>query len=101
MKNHQATETRNQELQQHIDQDKLTLETLAMGARTQELLTKALIIGGSVALGYLMYRQLAGSKRSGILSTLLMGAVSVVATDEGRKLLQAGKDTLSGLIKKE
>lgn len=90
---------KNEEIQQHIEQDKLTLETLAMGARTQELLTKALVIGGSVAIGYLMYRQFTGKKSSGILSTLMMGAASVLATEEGRKLLSAGKEKLSGMIK--
>lgn len=89
---------KTEEIQQHMEQDKLTLETLAKSAHTQELLTKALLIGGSVALGYLMYRQFMG-KRSGIASALLMGAVSLLTTKDGRKLLEAGKEKLSEAIR--
>lgn len=92
---------RENELQQRIEQDKRTLDTLAMGARTQELLTKAVLIGGSVVLGYLFVRQLTGGKKSGLFRTLLMTAGSFIATEEGRKLLTAGKEKLTQLISKD
>lgn len=97
MKANQTTHGSTEEMQERIDHDKLTLETLAMGARSQQLLTKAILIGGSVALGYLIYRQFMG-KRSGVLSALLMGAASMLTTQQGKKLLSAGKEKLDELV---
>jgi hypothetical protein len=82
-------------------EDELNSEMIALGTRTRELINKALIIGGSVALAYLVYRQLRGKKKSGILNTLMVTAVSAMATDKGKDLLIAGKNKLTEFLGKE
>lgn len=57
-------------------EDELTSEMIALGTRTRELINKALIIGGSVALAYRVYRQLRGKNKSGILNTLMLTTAS-------------------------
>lgn len=73
----------------------------ALGPSTQQLLKKALIIGGAIAVGYVAYRQLTGKKKSGVLNSLVMATTSVLTTEKGRQLLLAGKDKLTQFLSKE
>lgn len=95
-----ATKTELQENVTHYE-DELSSEMLKLGSRSRELVTKALVIGGSVALAYLLYRQLTGKKKSGILNTVMMGVASAMATGKGKDLLIAGKEKLTEYLRKE
>jgi hypothetical protein len=92
-----------QELQENMThyENELSSEMLKMGSRSRELVTKALIIGGSVALGWVVYRQLTGKKKSGLLNTLMLTAASALATEKGQDLLIAGKNKLTELLVKK
>jgi uncharacterized membrane protein YebE (DUF533 family) len=74
---------------------------LKLGSRSRELVNKALIIGGSVALAYVVYRQLTGKKKSRLLNTLMFTLASSLATDKGKDLLSAGKTKLTEFLAKE
>ena len=95
-----ATKTELQENVTHYE-DELSSEMLKLGSRSRELITKALVIGGSVALAYVVYRQLTGKKKSGILNTVMLGVASAMATDKGKDLLIAGKEKLTEYLRKE
>jgi len=75
-------------------------EVMAAGSHVQHVIKKAVFIGGSIALGYVLYRQVACSKKrnSGIVSALLMTVASALATQEVRQLLMAGKDKVKNAI---
>jgi hypothetical protein len=92
-----------QELQENMThyENELSSEMLKLGSRSRELITKALIIGGSVALAWVVYRQLTGKKKSGMLNTLMLTAASALATDKGQDLLIAGKNKLTELLVKK
>ena len=88
-----------QELQENMShyENELSSEMLKLGGRSRELVTRALIIGGSVALAYLVYRQLTG-KKSGLLNTVIVTLASSLATDKGKDLLIAGKSKLTEFL---
>ncbi len=91
------------ELQENVThyENELSSEMLKLGSRSRELITNALIIGGSVAAAYLIYRQLTGKKKSGILNTLMLTAASALATEKGQDLLIAGKNKLTEFLGKD
>jgi len=91
------------ELQENMThyENELSSEMLKLGSRSRELIANAIIIGGSVALAYLIYRQLTGKKKSGILNTVMMTAASALATEKGKDLLIAGKTKLTEFLAKE
>lgn len=91
------------ELQENVThyEDELSSEMLKLGSRSRQLITNALIIGGSVAVAYLIYRQLTGKKKSGILNTLMLTAASTLATGKGQDLLISGKNKLTELMTKK
>jgi len=95
--------TTKPELQENVThyEDELSSEMLKLGSRSRELVTKALVIGGSVALAYVVYRQLTGKKKSGILNIVMMGVASAMATGKGKDLLIAGKEKLTEYLRKE
>lgn len=84
------------------NREALTNEALVIGERMQELLKKALLIGGGVALGYLAYRQLTGSKKknSGMMMALLSTVGSALMTEQGRNLVGKGKEKITQLLSK-
>ena len=92
-----------QELQENMThyESELSSEMLKLGNRSRELVTKALIIGGSVALAWVVYRQLTGKKKSGIFNTLMLTAASALSTEKGQDLLIAGKNKLTELLVKK
>jgi hypothetical protein len=92
-----------QELQENMThyENELSSEMLKLGNRSRELVTKAFIIGGSVALAWIVYRQLTGKKKSGMLNTLMLTAASALSTEKGQDLLIAGKNKLTEFLAKE
>ena len=95
--------TIKQELQENMThyENELSSEMLKLGNRSRELVTNALIIGGSVALAYLLYRQLTGKKKSGLLNTVMLTLASSLATEKGKDLLMAGKNKLTEYLAKD
>lgn len=79
----------------------LNSEMLTLGSRARQLVNNALIIGGSITLAYVIYRQLTGKKKSGLLNTLLVTAGSALITEKGKDLLIAGKNKLTEHLSKE
>ena len=92
-----------QELQENMThyENELSSEMLKLGSRSRELVRNALVIGGSVALAYLVYRQLTRKKKSGLLNTVMLTLASSLATEKGKDLLIAGKTKLTEFLAKE
>lgn len=84
------------------NREALNNEALVLGEKMQGLVKKALLIGGGVALGYLVYRQLTGSKKknSGMMMTLLSTVGSALMTEQGRNLVGKGKEKITQLLTK-